>query len=102
MKLLRLLGKRLLYAFSCVAKEIRWLFYIPSYPSACLVVLTENQDLHEQELFDEMKQLEKKGYSILVSSSTRLRNICQAEVVALWASEKREEPMPQWIFLTDF
>src|SRR5574341_230862 len=102
MKLLRRLGIQISDAFACVVKEIRWVFDIPSYPSACLVVLVENQDLHEQELIDEMKQLEKKGYSILVSSSTRLRNICRDGVDSLWASEKREEPKPQWIFIVGF
>ena len=102
MKLLRRLGKSLSNVFSRVEKEFRWLFYIPPYPSACLVVLIENQDLREQELFDEMMQLEKRGCSILVLSSIRLRNICRDEVTALWALEKREEPMPQWIFLIGF
>jgi hypothetical protein len=101
MKRLLYIGNKISNAFSCVVKEIRWLFSYPPYPWSYLIVLVENSDLRGQELFDEMKQLEKKGYSILMLPSMWLRNIYQDKVDALWALEKREQPKPQWIFLTD-
>jgi hypothetical protein len=101
MKQLLYIGNKISDAFSGVAKEIRWLFYYPPRPWTYLIVLVGNPDLCEQELFDEMTQLERKGYSILVLSSMRLINIYQARVDALWALEKREQPKPQWIFLID-
>jgi len=101
MKLLLSIGKKLSDAFSGVVKEICWLFSYPLHSLAFLIVIVGSPDLHEQELFDEMTQLERKGYTILVLSSMRLRNIYQDRVDALWALEKREQPRPQWIFLID-
>jgi len=100
-KSLLCIGNKISIAFSCLVEEIRWLFSYPPHPWSYLIVLVESLDLRGQELFDEMNQLEKKGYSIVMLPSIRLKNIYQDKVDALWALEKREQPKPQWIFLTD-
>lgn len=102
MKLLQLLGKYLSLLIENMALFYSSIFETLEYPVVFLIVLAEDQYLNEQGLLDGMKQVENKGYTARMISSMWLKRICREKVKVSWALEKREEPMPQRIYLVCF